>query len=145
MKLSELIIDYRKRMNISQREFSRKCDLSNTYISFLEREKNPKTGRPMIPTIEQYKKIADGMDITVQQLFEMLDEDAPVDLGSPVFVPVPADDQPKTDKINNLVRILNELPPEESAQAVDMFTSMFKLMFPKKDVFEKGNENDANT
>lgn len=53
--------------------------------------------------------------------------------------------QPKTDKINNLVRILNELPPEESAQAVDMFTSMFKLMFPKKDVFEKGNENDANT
>ena len=53
--------------------------------------------------------------------------------------------QPKTDKINNLVRILNELPPEESAQAVDMFTSMFKLMFPKKDLFEKGNENDANT
>ena len=59
---------------------------------------------------------------------------------------VPSDPvQPKNDKINNLVRILNELPPEESAQAVDMFTSMFKLMFPKKDVFEKGNENDANT
>ena len=36
MKLSEILIDYRKRMNISQREFSRRCDLSNTYISFLE-------------------------------------------------------------------------------------------------------------
>lgn len=80
MKLSELIREYRKRTNISQREFSRKCDLSNTYISFLENEKNPKTGRPLVPTLEQYRKLADGMDITVQHLFELLDEDAPVDL-----------------------------------------------------------------
>ena len=36
MKLSEIIIDYRKRMNISQREFSRRCGLSNSYISFIE-------------------------------------------------------------------------------------------------------------
>ena len=80
MKLSNLIIDYRKRMNISQREFSRRCDLSNSYISFLEKEINPKTGKPLIPTLEQYKKIADGMGITVHRLFELLDEDSPVDL-----------------------------------------------------------------
>ena len=84
MKLSELIIDYRSRMNISQREFSRKCALSNTYISFLENEKNPKTGKPLIPTLEQYKKLADGMGMTVQHLFELLDDDAPVDLSSSV-------------------------------------------------------------
>lgn len=95
MKLSELIREYRARENISQREFSRKCDLSNTYISFLEKEKNPKTGRPMAPTLEQYKKIADGMGITMQRLFELLDEDAPVDMRAmaqnhdqpPVFIP----------------------------------------------------------
>lgn len=80
MKLSELIRDYRKTMNISQREFSRRCNLSNTYISFLENEKNPKTGRPLIPTLEQYRKIADGMGMTVHRLFELLDDDAPVDL-----------------------------------------------------------------
>lgn len=95
MKLSELIREYRANENISQREFSRKCDLSNTYISFLEKEKNPKTGRPMVPTLEQYKKIADGMGITMQRLFELLDEDAPVDMRAmaqhydqiPVFIP----------------------------------------------------------
>ncbi len=96
MKLSELIRDFRQRTNISQREFSRKCDLSNTYISFLENEKNPKTGRPLIPTLEQYKKLADGMGITVQHLFELLDEDAPVDVRdivshndsqSPIVIP----------------------------------------------------------
>ena len=98
MKLSELIIDYRKKMNISQREFSRKCDLSNTYISFIENEKNPKTGRPLVPNLEQYKKLADGMDISVQRLFELLDDDAPVDLGVSSSEPFP-DDLPKNDDI----------------------------------------------
>ena len=69
MKLSDLIIDYRTRMKMSQRKFSEKCGLSNTYISFLEKEKNPKTGRPLAPTLEQYGKLAAGMDISVQQLF----------------------------------------------------------------------------
>ena len=87
MKLSELLIDYRKRMNISQREFSRRCDLSNTYISFIENEKNPKTGKPIIPTLEQYKKLADGMGISVHQLFQQLDDDAPVDLRSSIENP----------------------------------------------------------
>lgn len=83
MKLSAIIADYRDRMQISQREFARRCDLSNSYISFLEKETNPKTGRPMVPTLIQYKKIATGMNMTVQQLFEMLDDDAPVDMNSP--------------------------------------------------------------
>ena len=81
MKLSALISEYRSRMQISQREFSRRCGLSNTYISFIENETNPRTGRPIVPTLEQYQKIASAMDMTVHHLFELLDEDAPVDLG----------------------------------------------------------------
>lgn len=80
MKLSAIILDYRKRLHISQREFSRRCGLSNSYISFLEKESNPSTGKPMIPNILQYKKIAAGMEMSLQQLFELLDGDAPVDL-----------------------------------------------------------------
>ena len=83
MKLGELIVDYRTKMSISQREFSRRCDLSNSYISFLEKGINPKTGKPLAPTIEQYKKIARGMSISLQRLFELLDEDAPVDISFP--------------------------------------------------------------
>ena len=81
MKLSTIIIEYRKRMGISQREFSRRCDLSNSYISFLENEYNPKTGKPIVPTIKRYKQLAAGMEITVNELFEILDEDAPVSLA----------------------------------------------------------------
>lgn len=82
MKLSVIISEYRRRYNLSQREFARRCDLSNSYISFLEKEYNPKTGKPITPTIEQYKKIANGMNLTVHKLFESLDDDSPVDISS---------------------------------------------------------------
>ena len=80
MKLSNIITDYRNQEQISQREFARRCGLSNSYISFIENEHNPRTGKPIVPTLEQYQKIATGMGLTVHQLFERLDEDSPVDL-----------------------------------------------------------------
>ena len=128
MKLSELIIEYRTRMNISQREFSRKCDLSNTYISFIENEKNPKTGRPVVPTLEQYKKIARGMGITVQRLFELLDDDAPVDLGG-----IPSeisDDQPETDDFRLFVRDSSKLSPDQFRMARSLLRAAFKATNP---------------
>ena len=74
MKLSTIIIEHRKQLQISQREFSRRCGLSNSYISFLENEYNPRTGKPIVPTLEQYQKIAAGLGLPVHQLFEKLDE-----------------------------------------------------------------------
>ena len=133
MKLSELIIDYRTRMNISQREFSRKCSLSNTYISFLENEKNPKTGKPLVPTIEQYKKLADGMEMTVQHLFELLDDDAPVDLGSSAsddFVP------PQTVEARSLAKGIDKMPKEQREAILNMMMGLYPGLF------EKGTEND---
>ena len=132
MKLSELIINYRKRMNISQREFSRKCDLSNTYISFLENENNPKTGKPIIPTLEQYKKLAGGMGITVQELFELLDRDAPVDIGPSNPVPVDTD-IPKSDDIRLLIRGLNRLSPQQVSQAIKAMFNQYADYFDEKE------------
>jgi transcriptional regulator with XRE-family HTH domain len=130
MKLSTIISDYRDRMQISQREFARRCDLSNSYISFLEKDVNPKTGRPMVPTIEQYKKLADGMGISLQKLFEMLDEDSPVSLSSQE----PEAEPPANDDIRILVQRLNKLTPEQLAQAKSVFRAMFAITNP--DLFE---------
>ena len=80
MKLSNILKEHRNRLQISQREFARRCGLSNSYISFIENEYNPRTGKPIVPTLEQYQKIASAMGITVHALFEQLDEDSPVDL-----------------------------------------------------------------
>ena len=133
MKLSELIIEYRTRMNISQREFSRKCNLSNTYISFIENEKNPKTGRPVVPTLEQYKKIAYGLDISVQRLFELLDDDAPVDLGGTSSgtsdIPRPDDQSIQNPKIRLLASRMDKLPLEQQEQALEVFNAMYHKFF----------------
>lgn len=83
MKISEIIQNYRHENDMSQRELARRCDLSNTYISFLEKEVNPKTGQEIEITLTQYKKLADGMGISINTLFEMLGDDAPVSLAMP--------------------------------------------------------------
>ena len=140
MKLSQIVTDYRRRMNISQREFSRRCDLSNVYISFIENEYNPRTGRPITPTLEIYQKIANGMGMTVHQLFEQLDEDAPVNLG--ITDSENRNDPPEeihTEEARILAKGIDKLPKEQREQALSVMRAMFVKY---ADYFEK--ETDAD-
>lgn len=132
MKLSTILIEYRERMQISQRELARRCDLSNSYISFIENEFNPRTGKPIIPTLEQYQKLANGMGLSVQQLFERLDTDAPVDLHAT------APELPVRDDIRILAQDLSKLSPEQLKQAKAVFRAMFAITNP--DLF-KGDDD----
>ncbi len=129
MKLSAIISDYRNRLQISQREFSRRCGLSNSYISFIENELNPRTGRPIVPTLEQYQKLASGMEMTVQQLFEMLDDDSPVDLHA--SVPSSAPSKSDDDEIRLLIPGVSKLPPEQVERTKNAFLAMFKATYPE--------------
>lgn len=82
MKLGDLIVEYRTINKLSQRQFADKCGLSNGYISMLERGINPKTQKPITPTIPQLKKLADGMVMTISEILERVD-DMPIDLSGP--------------------------------------------------------------
>ena len=81
MTLGDYIRAYRKKAKMSQREFANKCDLSNGYISMLERGINPKTNEPITPSLIQLKKLADGMCVTVSDILQEVD-DMPVDVGA---------------------------------------------------------------
>ena len=131
MKLSTVLTDYRNRFGISQRELARRCDLSNSYISFIENEFNPRTGKPIVPTLEQYKKMASGMDMSVQQLFEMLDDDAPVDLHFPVYDA--SDYHPMTPEARILVKGIDSLSQEDRQQLLEVARLLFKNTFDKED------------
>ena len=87
MKLGDLIKEYRESHDLSQRQFASQCDLSNGYISFLEKGVNPNTGKPITPTLPQLKKLADGMRMTLSELFEKAD-DMPIDIGANI-IPMP--------------------------------------------------------
>lgn len=130
MKLSAVVTDYRDRLQISQREFARRCGLSNSYISFIENENNPRTGRPIVPTLEQYQKIATAMGMTVHQLFEILDDDSPVDLHEDVSDVV---EQPVTPEARILAKGVDRLSPDERKQMLDMARLMFKNIFDKEE------------
>ena len=69
MKIGEIIKNYTTEHNISIREFSRKANLSNTYIS------NLVNGEDKNPSLEAISKIAAAMGITSQQLFDCVDGD----------------------------------------------------------------------
>lgn len=74
MKLGEIISEYRRSHNLSLRDFASVCDLSYTYIMFLERGVNPTTGKEINPNLLQLKKLASGMGITLHELLTKTDD-----------------------------------------------------------------------
>lgn len=51
MTLGEIIKEYRTAHNLSMDAFSEKSGISKAYISLLEKNKHPKTGKPIAPSI----------------------------------------------------------------------------------------------
>lgn len=88
MTLADYISKFRADHGLSQRKFAEQCGLSNGYISMLEKGLNPNTNKPIVPSLLQLQKLADGMNTPLMQLLEEV-EDIPVDLSL-----IPADDLP---------------------------------------------------
>lgn len=80
MTLAELIADYRASNNLSQRQMGAQCGLSTGYISLVEKEINPQTGKPMVPTLTVLNKLAKGMNMTIDELISICD-DMPVNIN----------------------------------------------------------------
>ena len=74
MTLGDVIKKYREEHSISQRDFARMANLSNSYISQLEMNMNSKNGKPIKPQIETFKAVADAMNTTVDALFSQIDD-----------------------------------------------------------------------
>ncbi len=81
MTLSEHLRQYRDEKGLSQRQFAIQCGLSNGYISMLEKGENPKTGRPLEPTLQALRKLANGMGTNLGDLLLAVD-DIPISLLS---------------------------------------------------------------
>ena len=80
MTFSELLIKYRTEHLLSQRRFAELCNLSNGYISMLENNLNPSTGKPVAPTLPALRKISRGMGLTLDELLALVDDDAVISL-----------------------------------------------------------------
>lgn len=72
MKLSDIIRTYREKNGLSQREFARRCGLSNSLISILEKGYNPQTGNAVDPDSRTIRRLAEGMCITEDEMRELM-------------------------------------------------------------------------
>ena len=75
MTLGEIIKEYRTNHKMSMDTFSDKSGISKSYISLLEKNSHPKTGKKIAPSIQCIKQAADGMGIDFNELFNKLDGD----------------------------------------------------------------------
>lgn len=100
MTLGDVIKQYRSERGYSMEDFSRLSGISKGYISMLEKNKNPNTGKPIVPTIDMFRKVAVALDIQLDTLIAMVDKNqlvslttetkAQVDLDIPPgFIPLP--------------------------------------------------------
>jgi len=132
MKLSDILKQYREENDLSQREFAKRCELSNSLISILEKGYNPQTGNPVDPDSRTYRRLADGMGITERRLREMLQQDNP----SPSF----ASDANGSDyeiiealHQNPNLRLLFDISRKRKPEDINKIIEVTNLMFGPSD------------
>lgn len=116
MTLSQYLIEYRTSHGLSQRAFSALCGLSNSYISLLEKNINPKTGGPIIPNLHSLNKISKAMGITIEELFASCD-DMPVSIDMPIDASIRASSVEDDLRIN-IMRLIDSLPEADRQKAL---------------------------
>ena len=122
MNLGEIIKNYRQEIGISQDIMAEKTGLSKSYISILERNKNPKTGEPPIASLKTINAIAQAMNIDFDSIFSKLDPDIKIAINDQL----PISTQPKHNFISKgpvpktgdgweeeALRLLMSLPKED--------------------------------
>jgi repressor LexA len=80
MKIGEIVKKYREEHKLSISKFAEKVGISKGYISMLEREVNPRNSKPSSPTLVMVRKLAEGMDMDLDELIQMLDPDQSIKL-----------------------------------------------------------------
>lgn len=64
--IGNYIKDYRGKTSL--RSFAEKCGISHTHLDSIEKGFDPRTGKPVKVTVETLKKIANAMNMTVNDL-----------------------------------------------------------------------------
>lgn len=109
--------NYREEHGLSQRQFAQLCGLSNGFISMLEKNLNPKTGQPIVPSLANMQKLAVGMNLTMHELFQKIGNDIQlVDVSEKNNQPSANMDSGLTAEI---IRLFISLPEERKQEALN--------------------------
>ena len=74
MTLGNVISEFRNLNNLTMEEFSKMAGLSKSYISMLERNRDPR-GNAINPSIEVMDKVANAIGVDLDTLMNSIDQD----------------------------------------------------------------------
>lgn len=127
MEIKDIILNFRKENKISQREFARRCELSNSLISVLEMGINPQTGKKNSPDLITYKKLASGMGITLQDLLDMLDDSEVISLrSSDIGDTIEYSKKQKDPEISIVSGMMETMTKEQKQQVIDLIRVLIR-------------------
>lgn len=132
MTLGDIVKNYRVEHGLSLREFSRISGVSNGYISMLEKNEHPKTKKPIVPSIEKMRCIANAMGMSFDSLLDMVDSDQPISIKKE-NAPAPSLTSSESDLLNKYRR----LNSEGRKKLVERADELFDLGYVEKGDAEK--------
>lgn len=74
MTLGDIIKKYRETQSMSMDEFAKKSGLSKSYISLLERNRHPKTGEPISPSIWCINQVSGAVGMELNDVLAMTED-----------------------------------------------------------------------
>lgn len=66
--LSEYVKKMRKEKGLTVKDLCERCNLSRSYINMIEAGLNPKTKKPIVPSLETIIELSKGLDISCIEL-----------------------------------------------------------------------------
>ena len=119
MKVGEWLKLYREQHNLSMQALADLCGFSKAYINVLEKGVNPKTGKPISPTMQTFEKIARGTKTDVDTLLKILDGDQPITVNAPASDDLPDLTQKDEREIMHLMDEMKEKLMQEEGLMFD--------------------------
>lgn len=132
MTLGDIVKNYRTEHGLSLREFSRISGVSNGYISMLEKNEHPKTKKPIVPSIEKMRCIANAMGMSFDSLLDIIDSDQPISIKKE-NAPAPS----LTSSESDLLSKYRRLNSEGRKKLVERADELFDLGYVEKGDAEK--------
>lgn len=114
MHIGEFIYNYLIEHQMSQRQFAKRCNFSNGYISMLINNVNPKTGKPLVPSLTALLSISKAMGITLDELIDAVD-DLDVDISAAKNLPATEN---SNGRLNEFVDLFSQLTTEQQSLVI---------------------------
>lgn len=115
MTLGEVVNRYRKDHGLTMEEFARKSGLSKGYISMLEANENPRSKKPIVPSLDTYRAVAAATGQSLSDLIEITS-----DAASSAHMELEQETSGLSLSKDRLKSMLDGIEPPDTAPAIDI-------------------------